>query len=142
MHECAYTPKGSHANKLTDLVLCKIYKKESSQAINSYNQKDQQVENKRKLRDQEEAMQQQNQLHDHEHAPAKQPRVDQQVHHDHATNHHLGSNNVQEMGSMFQSNHVNNNIGSGMNAKFSVEALGGYNMDMNMINHMATPISM
>ncbi|KAM0042894.1 hypothetical protein Hdeb2414_s0010g00335061 [Helianthus debilis subsp. tardiflorus] len=92
---------------MTDWVLCKIYKKHSTGSVNHNNQPDQQLQ---KTRNQEEAIQQQNQINQ----PAKRPRVSinsemnqpsEQVQH-HETINHLGS--------MFQSNHqyVLHNIGA------------------------------
>ncbi|KAI3800355.1 hypothetical protein L1987_28445 [Smallanthus sonchifolius] len=85
--------------QLTDWVLCKIYKKESTRAVNNDNDEtDQQVQN---TRNQGEVIPQQNELHDDQSPPAQRRRVlansernqltDQQVQH-HETNHNLGKN--------------------------------------------------
>ncbi|KAI3741113.1 hypothetical protein L1987_58780 [Smallanthus sonchifolius] len=88
MHEYTYNGYGTHVNKLTDWVLCKIYKKESTRTVNNNdNQTDQQVQN---AMNQGVVIPQQNELHDDQPPPAQRRRVSVNQHHE--TNHHLGKN--------------------------------------------------
>ncbi|KAI3741115.1 hypothetical protein L1987_58782 [Smallanthus sonchifolius] len=94
MYEYTYNrpnlPSGSHVNKLSDWVLCKIYKKESTRGIsssnNNNNEADQRVQN---TSNQGEVIQQLNEVHDVQPPPAQRRRVlvnpesNQQVQHDH-----------------------------------------------------------
>ncbi|KAJ0764671.1 hypothetical protein HanPI659440_Chr08g0294771 [Helianthus annuus] len=114
---------------MTDWILCKIYKKHSTQSVNHNNQPDQQVQN---TRNQEEAIQQQNQINQ----PAKRPRVSinskinqpsEQVQH-HETFNHLGS--------MFQSNHqsvIHNNVMGAQALRIGHDHLPGSNTNCTLI---------
>ncbi|KAJ0901461.1 hypothetical protein HanPSC8_Chr08g0325571 [Helianthus annuus] len=91
---------------MTDWVLCKIYKKHSTQSVNHNNQPDQQVQNKR---NQEEAIQQQNQINQ----PAKRPKVSTNSEINQPSERVQHHETINHLGSIFQSNHqsvIHNNV--------------------------------
>ncbi|KAF5795209.1 hypothetical protein HanXRQr2_Chr08g0336971 [Helianthus annuus] len=105
---------------MTDWVLCKIYKKHSTQSVN-YNK-----------RNQEEAIQQQNQINQ----PAKRPKVSTNSEINQPSERVQHHETINHLGSMFQSNHqsvIHNNVMGAQALRIGHDQLQGSNTNPTLI---------